>query len=763
MRASLLFTTGLLALGLALCAATDASAQDAQLRGFVTDEADGQPLPSANVALRPLADPDALRGAATDLDGFYAVVGLEPGRYAVRVSLLGYQAYEDTLALGAETRQLDVALTAGEETLGAATVQGDRASGSTTVTAGVQRIRPADIRTVPAPDVTGDLVNYLVSLPGIVTSGDRGGQLFIRGGEPSQNLVLLDGMPVFQPFHVLGFYSAFPTDLLASADVYAGGYDARFGGQLSSVLDVTSRNGNLRRASATASIAPFVSAASVEAPVVRDRLSVLLSGRKSVVDQIADRYVSAPLPFDFADAFAKVHYVASKNSRFSVTGLYTTDRGAIGEAESDRPDEVRYENRGASFRYLLLPAQQPLLAEILFSYSELATELGPSPEALESESERDRQIRTADLSRFNAEVNLTYLLGFGDFRFGAFIRTTNVKSQLNGLFQGVSLEQDHVTEAGVFLQPEFTIGGLLLSPGVRTTTSPHLGQSFIEPRFRAEFEAGPHKLSAAAGLYNQPIVGLSDRRDATSVFTAYTVAPDQQTPEALHLLGGYRLQPAPFVDVSVEGFYKDLNNLSVSEFTAVPQLTTALEPASGEAYGMDLRTEVRPGASTFSATYGLSFVEYTTVSDRNRVLYDDPTLVFRPGHDRRHQVTLVASGPVLGVDLSARWQFGSGLPYSRALGFDVYLEPTSRPDLYNDPGQARVLYERPFNGLLPTYSRLDLSADRTIDLGPTDLTLQLGAINTYDRRNLFAFDIFTLRRSDQLPFIPTFGIKLETK
>ncbi|MEO0556627.1 MAG: TonB-dependent receptor [Bacteroidota bacterium] len=746
-----------------VASADRAAAQTAQLRGFVTDEADGQPLPSANVALRPLADPDALFGAATDLDGFYAVIGLEPGPYAIRVSLLGYEAYEDTLALAPGTRQLDIELATAEETLGAATVQGDRASGAATVTAGVQRIRPADIRNVPAPDVTGDLVNYLVSLPGIVTSGDRGGQLFIRGGEPSQNLVLLDGMPVFQPFHVLGFYSAFPTDLLSSADVYAGGYDARFGGQLSSVLDVTSRNGNLREVSATAAIAPFVSSLSIEAPLIPDQLSVLASGRRSVVDQIADQYVSAPLPFDFSDAFAKLYFVPSKNSRFSLTGLYTTDRGAIGEIESDRPDEVRYTNRGGSFRYLLLPAEQPLLAEILFSYSELATELGPSPEQLDTDSERDRQIRTADLSRINTEVNLTYLLGVGDLRLGAYIKTTNVASQLNGLFQNVTLNQNHVTEAGFYLQPEFTIGGLLLSPGVRTTSSPHLGQSFIEPRFRGEFEIGPHKLSVAAGLYNQPIVGVSDRRDATSVFTAYTVAPDQQTPEALHLLGGYRLQPAPFIDMSIEGFYKDLRNLSVSEFTAVPQLTTALEPADGEAYGMDLRAEARPGGATFSATYGLSFVDYTTVSDRNRVLYGDPVLTFRPGHDRRHQVTLVASGPVFGVDLSARWQFGSGLPYSRALGFDTFLQPTSRPDLFNDPGQARVLYERPFNGILPTYSRLDLSADRTFDVGPTRLTAQLGVINAYDRRNLFAFDIFTLRRSDQLPIIPTFGLKLETR
>ena len=96
--------------------------------------------------------------------------------------------------------------------------------------------------------------------------------------------------------------------------MYAGGYDARFGGQLSSVLDVTSRNGNLREVSATASIAPFVSSLSLEAPIIPDQLSVLMSGRKSVVDQIADQYISAPLPFDFADAFGNdftLHAVAN--------------------------------------------------------------------------------------------------------------------------------------------------------------------------------------------------------------------------------------------------------------------------------------------------------------------------------------------------------------------------------------------------------------------------------------------------------------------
>lgn len=738
--------------------AGETHAQDATLRGFVTEAESGQPLPGVNVVV--VGADSTVQGASTNLDGFYTLPSLSSGRYAVRVSFVGYQTVQDTLTLEGETKQYDVEMSPSSEELGVATVETERTTGAANVTAGQQRIRAEDVKLIPAPDVSGDLVNYLTSLPGIVATGDRGGQLYIRGGEPTQNLVLLDGMPVYQPFHVLGFYSAFPNDLLSTADVYAGGYDARFGGQLSSVLDVSSRNGNLRRFAGSASVAPFVSSLSVEGPILKDKVSFLASGRRSVVDQVADRLVDEPLPFDFGDAFGKLHYTPTPTSRLSATALYTFDRGTVGAPQTERPDEVRYRNAAAGFRYILLPSTAPLLGEVALSYSTLNTELGPTnPEVNDPD---DRLTRSAFLSRFNAEFNLTYFLRNVEARFGGFIRTANTETQLGGLFQNVEFENDYITEAGLYAQPEIEWGGLRVSPGVRVTTSPNLGQSFVEPRFRAVFEGGPHRLSAAAGLYNQPLVGISDRRDATSIFTAWTSAPDGQTPEALHVLGGYRLKVSDRLDVSVEGFYKDLQNLSIAEWTAIPRLTTRLQQAEGTAHGMDLRLEVRPGPAYFSATYGLSSVEYEASQARYDLWYGSETLRFRPGHDRRHQVTLIASTPLAGFDLSARWQFGSGLPYSQALGFDTYILPSSSPDVATEPGEPRVIYERPFNSLLPDYHRLDLSVERLFHLGPAQLTAQVGAINAYDRRNLFAYDIFTLDRVDQLPLIPTFGLKLET-
>jgi len=736
-----------------------ARAQRAAVRGFVTDDASGQPIPGANVALEEVGDDGEVRGAATDLDGLYTVSGLAPGRYRFRVTFVGFEPYADTLDLEPGILQVDVRLREAVSVLDEARVESERTSGAANVTAGLQRIRPEEVRLVPSPDVSGDLVSYLTTLPGVVTSGDRGGQLFIRGGEPTQNLVLLDGMPVYQPFHSLGFYSAFPADVLASADVYAGGYNARFGGQLSSVIDVTARNGNKRRIEASASVAPFVSGITAEGPLVRDRLSFLVTGRRSVIEQGAEYLTDAALPFDFGDVFGKLHYAPSPTSQLSLTGLYTYDTSTIGSPGAPRPDEVHYENAGIGFRYVLLPAVAPLLGEVLLSYSLLDTTLGPSADVVEP---ADDLTRSSHLSRFNAEFNLTYFLRRIDFRFGAAVRTIYTESELGGLFQNVATARTNATEFALYAEPELKLGVLRLTPGARLTISPSLGQQFIEPRFRAVLEAGPHRLSAAAGLYNQPIVGISDRRDATSIFTVWATAPVQDIPRALHVLGGYRLEVSRAFDVAAEAFYKRLENLSIAEWTAFPRLTTALQPAEGEAYGADLRAELRLGGFHLSADYGLSFVEYVAESERYRLWYGSAAIPFRPPHDRRHQANVLLRVPLYGFDLSARWQLGSGLPYSRALGFDTYIHPSGIPDVFGEAGVPRVIYERPYNGLLPDYHRLDLSVERTFRLGPATLTGLVGVMNAYDRSNLFAYDIFTLERVDQLPIIPIFGLKLAT-
>ena len=732
----------------ALAFAATAAAQTGTVRGFITDVADGQPLIGVNV----LASNEAGegRGAATDVDGFYSIPDLRSGTYVIRVTYVGYETLYDTLQVTEGTELHSYALRQSAADLGGVDVSADRPGGAANVTAGLQRIQPQDIELVPSPDISGDLANYLTTLPSVVTSGDQGGQLFIRGGEPSQNQVRLDGIPLYQPFHLLGFYSAFPSDIVSGVDFSAGGYGARYGGFLSSVLDVTARTGNKRAFEANGAASPFMVSVGAEGPVAGDDVSVMVSGRRAVVEPVGSQIVGRDLPFQFSDVFGKVHARLSDDSQISFTGIHTADDGVVGDPASPGVARLRWTNTGGGLRLLYLPQQFDLTADVVLSYSLHDMQQGD-----------DTLGRASSIERVGAEFQLTHTTRLAVINFGGSLEAFSLDAALEGLFSDFRTDKQTVTEVAGYVEPEITLGPLELRPGLRLTTAPSERAVFVEPRGRAVLTVGAHRLSAAAGRYHQALVGLSDRRDATSLFTAWTSSPDGRTPTGTHLIGGYKVRPAAGVDVGVEVFYKTFDNLSVGEFSSTPAFTTQLRRADGAAAGGDARLELNGALGSLSVTYALTSVRYRTSSPAYTVYYGAEELAYRPGHDRRHQVSVFGGTEIRGVNLTARWQYGSGLPFSQALGFDRFVYIGDGPiDPLTDGGEPRVIYDQPFAARLPTYHRFDVSVDRQFEVGPATVTAQVGLINAYDRRNLLAFDIFTLKRTDQLPLFPVFGVRV---
>ncbi len=735
---------------LAALASAGASAQTGTVRGFITDATDGQPLIGVNVLATNEAGEG--RGSATDVDGLYTIPDLRSGTYVLRVTYVGYQTVYDTLQVAEGTQLRSYALEAGAE-LGTVDVSADRPGGAANVTAGLQRIQAQDIELVPAPDVSGDLANYLTTLPSVVTTGDQGGQLFIRGGEPSQNQVRLDGIPIYQPFHLLGFYSAFPSDIVSSVDFSAGGYGARYGGFLSSVLDVTARTGNKRGFESNGAASPFLVSFGAEGPLVQDYLSLMVSGRRSVVDPVGSEVIGRDLPYEFSDVFAKLHAKVSDASQLSVTAIHTTDDGVVGDPLSPATARLQWTNSGAGLRLFYLPDMFDLAADVVVSYSQHRMEQGEG-----------RLARRASIDRFGAEFQLTHSTRYAEIAFGGQLEAFELDASLDGLFSNFTADRQTITEAAAFLEPDFVVGPLRLRTGIRVTTAPSERAVFVEPRGRVVLDLGVQEISAAAGLYHQSLVGLNDRRDATSLFTAWTSSPVGRTPTGAHLIAGYRLRPFFGATVAVEGFYKTFDNLSVGEFSSTPSFTTQLREANGAAAGADVRLELVGRLGSLSATYALSSVRYQTSSPNYEVTYGYEELAYHPGHDRRHQASVFGGTEIAGFNVTARWQYGSGLAFSQALGFDRFLYIGDGPvDPLADPGETRVIYGQPFAARLPDYHRFDVSVDREFDLGAATLTGQVGLINAYDRRNLLAFDVFTLRRTDQLPLFPVVGLKLATK
>ncbi|MEZ4700406.1 MAG: TonB-dependent receptor [Rhodothermales bacterium] len=745
----------------ALALVVPSSAQQAALRGFVTDGATGQALDLVNVVIEGAGG--AGDGASTRADGLYQFSRLEPGAYRIRASFIGYQLFSDSLSLAeGQVLTFNIALQPVETELEEVVVESAGLASVAVPVAGLQTIRAADIDRVPTPDVSGDLASLLTTIPGVVTTGDQGGQLYIRGGEPSQNMVMLDGMLVYQPFHILGFYSAFPSDIVNRADIYAGGFGARYGGRLSSVIDIRSRDGNNQSIAGSAAVSPFMGALQLEGPLLPGKVSLLASYRRSLLDEIAGQYVNDELPFAFDDLFVKFHAKVTPTSNFSATYLKTTDAGTLEQAGGElAPDEVTWNNEVLGGRYVFLPRNVPVAAELRISHSRLENGIGPADAPVRKSSIEDTHI-ILSASFVGAQLNADA---------GMDLRTISLDSELGGLYQNVEFSNARLGNWGNYLDLDIKLGAYArLQPSLRAQFYKVRFQPYLEPRLRFVWERGGHQLSAATGIHHQEIVGLTDRRDAANVFTAWTSIPSEDAraasvdagriQNALHAIVGYSVDTRRGVRLSAEGFYKRMGNLLVAEWTAYPRFTTRMQPASGRSAGFDLRLDAQKGPVYVQVNYGYSATRYEAEQASLKVWYGTETLSFRPPHDRRHQLNLLAGADLAGFDLSVHWTYGAGLPYSRAIGFDGFALIDDIRNVGQIPTSRRVIYERPYNAELPSYHRLDVSLERTLTLGKTRLTAQASALNLYNRANIFYLDVFTLQRVDQLPFIPSIGLKV---
>jgi len=216
------------------------------------------------------------------------------------------------------------------------------------------------------------------------------------------------------------------------------------------------------------------------------------------------------------------------------------------------------------------------------------------------------------------------------------------------------------------------------------------------------------------------------------------------------------------LDLSIEGYYKRLNDLPVPLWSAIARFTTELRLGDGDVYGFDVRLEGRRGPLYGYVGYGFSWTKYRFAQDIFKKAFGDKVQSYHPPQDRRHTLNAALSAEWKQWQAGLRWKLGTGRPYTRPIGFDNRPPIGRVPDVREQIGVPRLLFEKPYRGRLPTYHRLDLSLKRTLDLGPASLTAEGGAINLYNRRNLFYFDIFNLRRVDELPLVPYLSLKIET-
>jgi hypothetical protein len=263
--------------------------QYGRIKGLVVDKDNGDPIISANIKIVEL--PNII--VQSDNNGIYVITKIPYGKYTVRFAYIGYETKILEVDINNEEPiQLNFNVVKKKNQLNEITVSGEREKAKENVNISTNTITQKELSRLPTFGGEPDLVQYLQVLPGVNFSGDQGGQLYMRGGPPIMNKVMLDGMIIYNPFHSIGLFSVFDADLIKTADVSAGGFNVQYGGRISGVIDVSSRDGHRNGLSGKLSINPISAKIHIEGPLSKyvegdGSSSFILSYKTSYLDKTA--------------------------------------------------------------------------------------------------------------------------------------------------------------------------------------------------------------------------------------------------------------------------------------------------------------------------------------------------------------------------------------------------------------------------------------------------------------------------------------------
>lgn len=745
------------------------------IRGIVTSADDGNSVPFAKVGLI-----GTDKFSSTDSDGLFSIPKVPAGTYTIRVTSAQFEQFELEINLteGA-ILELAIELVSGK-TLGPVEVNSTAAERRIDPGISVIKITKKDILRVPVTGGVSDIAAYFQTVPGVVSTGDQGGQVYVRGGTPIQNKILLDGMTIYNPFHSIGFFSVFETDLIRSADIYTGGFNARYGGRISSVMDITYRDGNSKRFGGKIGISPFTSSLLLEGPISKaNNISFVLTGKASLLEQTSRSlypYINDGdgLPFNFYDLYGKVSVKGDGNNKISFFGFSFNDQVTY-QAISN----LQWNSFGGGTNFIFVPQNSQLFMKgrLNFSKYDIALKEDQLPD------------RTSGIFGTEMAFDFTYYLPGKsrlDYGFGFNIFRTEFQT-FNEVNKKIE-ENSNTNEAGAYVSYRYVTNNRLfiLEPSIRFQGYSSVGQVTAEPRFSGKYNVTDgFRLKVAGGYFTQNFTSTTSDKDVVNLFYGFITAP-QNLPEkfvqtdgsektinnglqkAWHAIAGAEIDLGDNLTMQVEAYYKwftqltDINRNKIFEDNAensqvddVYKKDFVIE--SGTAFGGDVVFTYSSKKLYLWAVYSLG-----KVTRWNGFNY------YPPVFDRRHTVNLIGTytfGEKEDWELSARWNLGSGLPFTQTIG--VYEEPVigGITDDYTtgNASDLTFLYDANNNGRLPTYHRFDLNMKKTFKgdkFKNMEWEVVAGITNMYSRQNIFYVNRVTNQKVYQLPIMPSLAVSL---
>lgn len=764
------------------------------ISGYVREAESGETLIGVNIYL-----PDRQTGTVTNTYGFYSLTLPESDTVKLIVSYVGYAPEVLNISLK-EDVELNIELKT-SILLDEVTITADRMERqSESVKMSTVKLQPAQIKSVPSLLGEKDVLKVIQLMPGVQKGTEGTSGIYVRGGGPDQNLIILDDAIVYNASHLFGFFSLFNGDALKSVEFTKGGFPARYGGRLSSVLEMNMKEGNKEEWHGEGGIGLISSRLTVEGPLLKDKSSILLSGRRTYADLILRPILKAMdeenTGYYFYDFNAKVNYDFGRKNKLYLSGYFGKDKFYMKNIEEGYKENTGFlwSNATGTLRW------NHLFSSRLFSNTSLVfsnytfgiyQKYQVTPEGKDYYAEYYSGIRD-----FSLKYDIDYLPNpnhwiktgvttiFHRFNPHAFVEVdvpahvnTRDESHSSGLESGVYLEDTWNP-----VRPLKINGGVRFSHFLASENQYH----FLEPRLSVAWRLkNDYALKASYAAMSQYIhlisnTGINLPTDLW-VPTTDRVRPQESKQVAVGIVKDLA---EPELAFSLEGYYKKMHNIigykEGASFLSFDQAESGLEikwednVTSGQAwsYGAEFLVQKKEGRLTGWIGYTLSWtqMQFDSLNFGKK---------FYARYDRRHDMSIVGTYKVnKHITLSGTWVYGTGNAVTLPLSEYDAIEhmrgsqwSPGIPVIFDDhaeimPGRTVNDYSQKNNFKMGAYHRLDIGVQFHKEKKWGERIWEISVYNIYNRKNPFYYYINTeytdgkeyssLMQVSLFPIIPSF-------
>ncbi|RPD39996.1 TonB-dependent receptor [Chitinophaga barathri] len=769
------------------------------LSGFVEDAASGEKLIGVS-----LTAPREQAGTTTNNYGFYSLT-LPGDSIQVQISYIGYQRLDTVIALG-EDKRVNFRLQSGSRQLGEITIRSGRTQRiQETSQMSAINLPARQVRALPRLLGEPDLFKALQMLPGVKQGTEATSALLVRGGTPDQNLILLDGAPLYNPMHLLGVFSTFNTSMLKDVTLYKGAFPARYGGRLSSVVDVSTKDGDMNQVHGDFSVGLLSTQLTVEGPLKKGKTSFVVSGRRSypdlIITPIAKNAADGPEKFSlyFYDLNAKLHHQFSDRDQLYFSFYTGKDRLRILEKYTPTgidPSQVynisdlgmQWGNLTGTLRW------NHIYSPKLFSNTMLIGSRYKFNTSVYSEDKYGNEITTnllklnSGIQDYGAKTDFDYrpapahsIKMGAAYMFRVFtpgtLRTRQTDNNAVTLDSMNNNRNIHASEIDLYAEDDWEItrrlklnAGLHWSAFMVQNSFYHSLQPRISMRYLLPWDWG---LKASYTRMTQYIHLLANNSVSlpTDLWVPATqkIKPQQADQYALGLsrnLFGNRFE------FSAEAYYKKMHNV-IEYREGADYLTSSkgdtwqeqVASGTGEAYGLELLLQRKTGRLTGWLGYTLAWSE-RNVPDVN---FGRP---FPYKYDRRHDLHIVAAYRLRkNIELSGAWTYQTAAPFTIPVAEYEGISGPLTPDAgnINRPRVERINSRN--NVRIEAYHRLDLGISFIKEKKNGNVrTWNISVLNAYNQQNPFFYYVnkysehsssVELTGDVLLPFMPSFSYSLK--